>query len=51
LTACLRVGRLYATTLSEGASRFIPIYAPMLSVAPASVTLARFYSDVRSGSG
>jgi hypothetical protein len=28
LTACVCVGRLYATTLSEGVSRFIPIYAP-----------------------
>jgi hypothetical protein len=27
LTACVCVGRLYATTLSEGVSRFIPIYA------------------------
>src|SRR5439155_1995797 len=27
MTACLCVGRLYATTLSEGVSRFIPIYA------------------------
>jgi hypothetical protein len=28
LTACVCVGRLYATTLSEGVSRFIPVYAP-----------------------
>jgi hypothetical protein len=32
VTACVCVGRLYATTLSEGVSRFIPIYALLYSL-------------------